>query len=510
MKRTTILLSLALVLALSFGAAAQFRLSGYAEFDAGIYQPWNATEGEHEGLEFFGEARRRALLQLSASGSSGNLRLVLSFGNTENGHNTNWISWKGDDAYNPGGTNVSLNLNSARIEATGALWKGGQSLTMVAGRHSINYSQWVASSASRRPGADDVDTTTQLPLMNSVEIRGLNVGPFTVSAAHGYKWAHGVWGQDEPTFLTASGKLGDLDATVTAAYRQEISNAGANAERDMYLDAAAELKIAPVAGLDLAGTVAVDTQGQGRMGDEFAEPEAKLAFNVDAKITSIPGINLNGSTWMAQEGFAPRYAQWAPKADERYYIPFTPNRQGFKVAADTTQSGVTLKGGFEMDRNVTGADYAKDVITAGASTKIEGFDVSADVTLKEENDVNSHKTVVGVGTALSSFNVKYTGTIENKNTEDPNTDTTMKNEVVVTTTQDLFFADKVAFNAAVIYDTAKADGKELDYGIDAKWKAPNGIDFVVGYATYNKSGDHFVNKKNPDGFYVRATARVNF
>lgn len=506
MKKSTILLSLALVLVLSFGAAAQFKLSGQVNFDAYLRQKWNAAEEKHEGLEFWAQGRRYARLDMSASGQSGNLKLILTLGNSQAGRHQNdaaaWIPWT-DDVYNPGNANVQIKLNSARIEATGALWKGGDSVTAVFGRYNVGYSPWVAHSTVRN-GNDDL--AGRDALRNAVEVRGLTVGPLNLKFVHGFAPAD-TWGQDEPTFIQADGNLGGITTKMVAVNRQ-VMGAGI-ADRPTVWDMAAELSTKPADGLDLSGTIAVDGQGQGRNGGPVDDISPKFAFKADATVTTVPNLKLTGSAWMAQNDFAPRYAQW--NKDWKDYTgtqvgnhtAFQTNRQGFKVGAETTQSGVTLTGSYQATTNVDDAtpEWNESVLGAGVSTTIEGFNLGADVTLTTRIDdapkTESTKTVLKASTKLSDVDVAYTGTLE--------TDKDMKNEVEAKVTKDLFFADGVAFNGKVILQ-----GEDLDYGVDASWRAPNGLNFVVGYATYNKSGDLWVHQKNPDGFYIRTHAQVNF
>lgn len=510
MKRITVLLSLVLVLALSMGAMAQFKLSGQVGFDAYLRQKWDDTEEEHGDLEFWAQGRSYARLAMSGSGQSGSLKLILGFGNNQAGRHQNdtnveaWIPWTGEPFKKS--EDVAIKLDSAKIEATGALWKGGDSLTAIFGRHNTGYSSWVGHSRVRNTS----NTTHRDAFRNSVEVKGLKLGPLTVSAAHGYSQVAG----EEPSFIHASGNFGGIDTKVTAVNRQVIG-----ALDDTVWDMAAELKMKPMADLDLSGAIALDGQGQGVSGNIGTEIAPKIAFQADAKLTSIPSVTLTGSAWMAENGFAPRYAQW--DKDWKDYtdtkvgrpVAFQTNRQGFKVGAETTQSGVKLTGSFANETNVDKDNtdkWAETIIGAGASTSIEGFDLGADVTLTDRDDADVEmdeiKTVLSVGTKLADVNVKYTGTIENKKKNDAGTETEtdkFENKVTANVAYDLFFADNVKFDAAVIHTTETGEEDKLDYGVDASWKAPNGLNFVVGYATYNKSGDRWVHKKNPDGFYIR-------
>jgi len=490
-------LSLLLVLVLSFGAAAQLKLSGLAEFHFGLRQKKDGSD--LKGLEFFGKGRRNIDLTFTApSGSAGNLRLTLSLGRAARsgaaGAN-DFFDWT-TDAYNPGAANAQLNLTSARISGTGALWKGGPPLTVTAGRYNAGYSPWVAHTVGRR--GDENENATAF--LNSVEVKGLNVGPFAISAIHGHSVSYSAWGQDEPTYLHASGTVGGISTKLTAVDREVI---GKNiADRDRVWDFAAELGMKPMADLSVDAVVAMDGQGQGADGIQAAEVAPKLAVRADAKYTGIAATTIDASVWRTEDLFAPRYAQWS-KNDGGFYTKFDVNRQGVKVGASTTQAGVDLKGSYELVSEVSGANYDKSVITAGVGTKVDIFTVSADVTLTDENSAKSTKTVLKASTKLADVDLAYTGEI-NKAGTNPST---MKNTISATTKQNLFFADNVTLNATVINET----DKDLLYGADAKWTAPIGLDIAVGYANYKKSPRNYVHgHQQKDGFYVTASKLITF
>lgn len=525
MKRLSILLSLMLVLALSAGAAAQFTLSGFVQMDATLRQKKVDTDDNglpvYDGWEFYGQSRQHVRLTLGTRTSqSGTLKLVLGFGNNDQGSTSanTWYSWA-SDGNNPAAKAVNLDLNSARIEATGPLWKEGQSLTTVLGRFTPNYSPWVASSSAKNPTKNE----TQNMGYNGVEIRTLQLGPLGVRAYYGIAYNNGDFGQDRVFAVDVAGKLAGVDAQVTAVNREVVEKNAA--ERERVWDIAAVLSTKPVDGVELSGVVVVDGQGQGTAGDVLPDVKPKLGMKAEVKVTTIPNVTLTGSAYKYDLGFAPRYAQWA-KGSGGYYTQFTTNRQGYKVGAETTQAGVTFDGSYANETDADGTAYEKQVIEAGAKTTIEGFDLSARVTLTEETGkANATETTFSIGKAISNVNLKYTGTLLNEEGADK---TKAKHQISADTTVNLFFADNVKLSATVIHnsitDPSKGSNKDKDeniildkdgnviplYGIDASWKAPNGIDIVVGYANYNKSGNNFVHEKEPDGFYIRATTQVNF
>lgn len=517
MKRTTILvLSLVFVLVFSMAAFAQINtnITGLLELDVTYREKITSDpddDPDEREYELYVRGRRRFTVSMSTGGRSGNLRAVVGLNATNIGSNDTWVDWTNSNMF--GGTlsgAINLSLNNARFEATGPWWEGGPSLLTRAGRFRVSYSDWVAGATNRTYenwNRHNVHDMTR----NAIEVRNIPVGPMTVHAFMGISDARGNFGQDRPSGFHAAGNVAGLDLKVTAINREKLTEVAADRTKETRVwDVAVEASAKPISGVSLSGVFAMDGQGEGYIGaGKFVGPSADerpaFAYRVDATVETIPNLKLTGSYYLIEERFAPRYANWNNSSswepeigDDGYrFTAFEVDRTGFKVGAETTQAGVKLNGSFLSESNVSGADYSRTLITAGASTKIENFDLGVDVALDNVDDEQTTKTVVTAGTSFGGVNVKYTGTIE--------TDEDMENKIEVDTTRDLIVLKNVKLSGAVIQK-----GEDLDYGADATWTAPNGVTMVVGYATYNKSGDDWVRGTLRDGFYLRWHARLTW
>jgi hypothetical protein len=508
MKKFTILLSLALVAMLSSVGFAQLNTDITGSFETEIVY--------NDGLSASG------VVKAELKATTGNDRVVIALGTV--------ASVTGDDSFladpfNPAASNLVLNITNAKVILNGAWFEGGPEVTTTIGRHNVSYSPWVASHQSRtfnQPGVMSSGNPGHSTLgRNGIEVSGLDLGPLSLSVYHGWSapnesasygpdptyvsagpfdpapeiflgWNY-RYGQDNPTAFRVQGDLAVLGLDVVVVRRQELVDIPTGAEnsphadRDHVMDFSITGTVAPSDGVDVKAVVAQDGQN------------STSAYRVDVELTTIPDITLDAAIFSAAEDFMPRYAQWTRNnnINNQRYTAFWIDQQGrahsgFSIGGKTTQSDVELYGSYE---SVNRSDNANRTVTkGGASTSVQNFDVSVDVTLTNAfvTNASTTKTEVGVGTDLAAVRVDYKGTIE--------TGADVKNEITASTTQNLVFASAVKIQGKVVLQ-----GTDTKTAADAGWTAPNGIDLNVGWGS--ESG---VIADNLEGFYAKAGYSVSW
>lgn len=479
MRKSTILLSLALVLVLSMStfAALSTDIKGFVEMDL-TYAKADGTDPDSDYV-LKSRARGQATLSMS-SGSSGNPKVTITMSGGETPDKDTWIDF--ENALEKDQKGMPFKITGMKLEATGALWKDGPELKTVIGTHTANWNKYTAWQLGR----------------NSIEVSGLSVGPIAVRGIYSYTNASSGYNK-VAGYTGALHASGNLDIVSLNAY---VTNFGASQtdSDNRYTNFTVDATANPAAGLSLSGVFSYD-----------AEHEAS-AYKAEAKLTTIPNLTLTGLIRVAEEDYDPAHTD--KRKDHRVWWE---DEKVYRVGASTEQAGVKLDGSFQLENKFSDEDYRKTIVEGSASTTIEGFAVGATVTLTNEKDAteetNTTKTVLDakttLPTAFADVTLTYKGTIE--------TDREMRNELGASTKVDLFFADGVAIDAKVIFDKnadrPKTEPEELSYGIDFKWTPPLGIDLTVGYANYNKSGKDWVHpdvEEAADGFYIRAHKRISF
>ena len=163
MKKSTILLSLALLLALSAGAFAALstNITGWVETDI-VYKKDDPIETPDN--PFYLQARMRGRVQLTmGSTNNANPKVTISMATAAN--ETAWINLKDALTRN---TTMPFNITGIQMVATGAWWKGGPELTTSIGSFNRNWSHYGAYRLGR----------------NIIEVDGLSVGPVKVTGLY--------------------------------------------------------------------------------------------------------------------------------------------------------------------------------------------------------------------------------------------------------------------------------------------------------------------------------------
>lgn len=467
MKKSTILLSLALLLALSAGAFAALstNITGWVETDI-VYKKDDPIETPDDN-PFYLQARMRGRVQLTmGSTNNANPKVTISMATAEN--ETKWINLK--DALEREGS-MPFKITGIQMVATGAWWKGGPELTTSIGSFNRNWSHYGAYRLGR----------------NIIEVDGLSVGPVKVTGLYAYTENQTRYNKTAGNTFALRGS-GTIDPVQFNAY---FVNYGPQTDADArYNQFAVDAKVTPVSGVDLSGVFGYEEKNKG------------ITYKAEAKVTTIPNLTLTGLVRATDDKYNPAHTE--THDDHRVWWQ---DEMLLRVGAETTQAGVKLNGSVERKTDYAGKDPTNK-FTVGASTTISGvgdaglnLGGSVELTRRPDN-TSSMKTVIDASTAISNVNVTYKGTIE--------TDKEMINDVTVKTTVNLFFADNVTLEGRVIFDENQSkDHHKLRYGARANWRLPNGLDIWVGYANWNMSGKDWVNGEGDDGFYIRLHRRMN-
>lgn len=482
MKKSTILLSLALLLALSAGAFAALStdITGWVETDI-VYKKNDPIKTPNN--PFYLEARMRGRVQLTmGSTNDANPKVTISMETAAN--ETDWINFenalerkkrKEDDDEQEQEVSMPFKITGIQMVATGAWWKGGPELTTSIGSFNRNWSHYGAYRLGR----------------NIIEVDGLSVGPVKVTVLYAYTEEDE---EEESRYNKTAGNTfalrgsGTIDPVQFNAY---FVNYGPQTNADArYNQFAVDAKVTPASGVDLSGVFGYEEKNKG------------ITYKAEAKVTTIPNLTLTGLVRATDDKYNPAHTE--RHDDHRVWWK---DEMLLRVGAETTQAGVKLNGSVERKTNYAGKNPTNK-FTVGASTTISGvgdagLNLGGSVELtRYPNNTSSTTTVIDASTAISNVNVTYKGTIE--------TDKEMINDVTVKTTVNLFFADNVTLEGRVIFDENQSkDHHKLRYGARAYWRLPNGLDIWVGYANWNMSGKDWVNKTGDDGFYIRLHRRMN-
>lgn len=466
MKKLALALSLALVFALSVSSFAAFvaDIKGTVRTDITFRKEDPADPDSPFKLYAASEPYFTIALSGGSGGSGVKAFLGLSPSSWGAGTNDNgWIDWT--SALTGTSDSLKVGFNSARLEATGAWWKGGPELTTILGTREASWNIYTAHKVGR----------------NGIEISGLTLGPVNVK---------GYYGWPSTTNRTAAVVHANakIDVLTLDAY---LTNWGAPADSDSRVnDFTVVASATPVSGVTLNGVFSHDGEAKAS------------AYKATAKLTTIPNLTLDGLVQFTEPKYGPEYSN--PDGGKNY----KEKEQIMQVSATTTQSGVTLNGTYRLDKEYEKADWSKTTLKGSAETTIEGYKVKASLeSVKATDDAKAkNTTTIELGKTIANVTVNYTGKIV--------TDEKMENTVTANTKIDTPFADGVALNGIF-----KEKAGDMRYGADAQWTAPNGITVNVGYANFNWRAkdlgkDAYVNmpedSDKPNGFFIRLYSSVSF
>lgn len=460
MKKLSMLLSLVMVLALAAPAFAGINTDISGSLSADL-----RYDGQ-DGLT--AEAETKASVKMSAGSEDGNIKAVVNLGTTTTNPKG---AFGGNSSPFIGTKDIALNITSAWIETTGAWIKGGPAVTTKIGSLAPSYNNWVADLSN--------DTYKRV---DAVEVSGLDLGAVSLTGLLG-------WYDNDTTAATDTHKL----SAISASGGLDVVDLGFVyvSEKDAA-DAVVSTDYAVTAGVSPVDGVSVDAT--------FASHGASTttAYKVGGELSTIPDVTLSASTWSAAAGFDPAWANHKDDDLTKETTAFTADQKGYKVAAETTQSGVDLGASYESTTDAAGGN-AKTTTIVSAGTTVSETELSGKVTMETGADT---KIEVSASRSFGNVNGSYKLTSQGAN---------MDHEIAADTTVNTPLADETKLAGKVILD-----GSDTNFGFDATWAAPNGINLGIGYANYDREddwpGDYDVtgDANGADGFTVHAGIDVSF
>lgn len=458
MRKLAVLTSLVMVLALALPAAAQIETKFSGKLQTDLY--WD----EHRGLWAWGDLETK--LEMSY-GTEGAIRAVLGLGATEPKDENDFGAPSSPLAPSKP---IELKIEEAYIQADGAWIEGLPSVTTKLGRFDTNYSDWVGKIGKR----------------DGFELSNINLGPVSIATMYAwvnesplssdYLFRRDPFNEDEdwindylkrhhlvdPTdddsgrdwrIVAVKGE-GDLDVVNLSGVYVRTYN---NDDTDAYFnDYAITASVAPIEGLKLNATFA-GTDYTGFIGPELGD-EKGTAFKVGAELSTIPNLTLSASVWASDAEFNPIYTKLDDKKPTEFPGWDKPNeRKGVEVKADTTQGG---------------------------------FDLGATVKRTSDADDNNEATSYEVRVSRD-----FNGIIGSYKFEDSTAaDKYQIHTVSVETTVDTPIAKAVNLKGTVRHHEVD----ELQYAADIVWRAPNGFNVGLHYASWDREDDW-----GPEGWDAR-------
>ncbi|MEW6228756.1 MAG: hypothetical protein AB1700_11845, partial [Bacillota bacterium] len=379
-----------------------------------------------------------------------------------------------------------LKIEKAYLETTGPFLTGGQAVTTRFGDLAINYSPYIAH-ISETDG-----------VIEGAQVSGVRFG--SVELAGFYGWSDPVATAVSPP----SPRVVDRGIFAKANI-QGIGFEGAalKAGDDVALVGGAQF--APMPGVDVAGTAAWDGANQA----SAVKAEAGIGA-----VPGLPGVSAKLGYRNFDPKFDPIYRDDSQDGDgnDINVVDLNAGKRGVNGEVATTIMGVALVGNADWheqrdsNRNPVGK---RTTVGATATTKYEGFDIK-----------------VGAKTVWSSVNAGYT-ILDRTETADPEKETTVTlglgydipvGPMVIDTEYDLTMSNLKStvheLAASTSFDTPMLSGVGLSGNLkwaegqstylgQAKYNAPNGIEFV---ASYNKG----YTTERAEGFALTAGMKVEF
>lgn len=309
-----------------------------------------------------------------------------------------------------------------------------------------------------RFGINYSEWVAELGNRDAVELSNIDLGP--VDLAFAYAWVNHNPATQDDVRLTAIKASGNLDVV-------ELSGAvvlAANKDDDSknHTDYAVSAKATPAEGITLSADFASDGANDA------------TGFKVGGELSTIPNLKIGVSMWSMADAFNPTFA----KRDDGKTTAFPDindkknERKGFEVKADTSQAGFDLGVTF---RNTSDAN--------------------------DGNKANSYEF-----RASRDFNgIKASYKFEDGDSKDS------LHTITAETTVDTPIASGVNLKGTI----RLPENADLQFGADATWKAPNGINLGLHYANYDRGDgwggrDIAAGTKEPDGFVVRASYELSW
>ncbi|MGE5572190.1 MAG: hypothetical protein ACM3ZU_04105 [Bacteroidota bacterium] len=389
---------------------------------------------------------------------------------------------------------AQLTIEKAYLETTGPFLTGGQDVTTRFGDLAIDYSPYIAHLSA----TDGV--------IEGAQVSGVRVGPVELGAFYG--WASREVAENQQERFASRGIAAKADI-------QGISIEGAAVKTDSDIALAGSAQFAPVPGVDLTGAAAWDGA------NEASAVKAEAGIG---EIPMLPGVSAKLGFRNFDPKFNPLYRDDSKDEDgnDINIVDLNAGKRGVNGEVATTISGVNLVGiadwheQRDANRELVGE---RKTVGATAATQYAGLDIEAGVktmwsTVGRSYDILDHtgdKAVKADAPKETTVNLGLGCDIPvGPMVVDTQYDLTMSS--IKSTVHELAAAttfDAPMLSGIGLSGNAKwANGQMACIG-KAEYTAPNGIQFIGSYASYDK--DNFEGfTTRPNGFCLTVGMKVEF
>ena len=409
MKRIALVIAVAMVFAATVPALAGPALSTSGSVDTRLrYEPGSGLTSESEvkfGVGLSSEAGdEKARLHMEFAPI--NLSAQDSFGNLT-----------------PFGGNVSLVLDRVYLQTTGALYRGGQDVTLTLGDMDVVYSPWVAE-------VMDVE---------GVKVDGIRFGDTEIRGFH-------IWdGSDKVIGANTDVSIAGVDLSGSIVKRLSDDN----------LAYSGVARLNPFDNVSVEGLLAVDAANNAR------------AIKVDTTVGTFDNYTIKGGYRSIDSAFGPAYQSAHSGSDPVKHAGQT----GYNLEVGTTIDSFDITG--ILDRYDKDADQMR-TLGVRVGTEVQGTTIGVDHDITTDLVANTSSTATKV-TAQRDFALAG-NTVAGKYTY--SSTAAMQHSIEASTKLDIAVLEDVALAAKVETDGSIGN---LNYNVRADYGAPNGMTFGAEY-----------------------------
>lgn len=435
MRRLTLILSLATLMALLVSAAAfaaNISVSSVIGFRTVFGE---SSKSDLDAYEF--KAQRRLYSSMYFRGSKGPVSATVRYYIQSLRGSSATDGWVDLDSSNWGSLSLAnSDLVDAYLDFKGEIIPGLPGGTLRIGRFSTNQNGWIADFSRR----------------NAVMLSGVKLGPATLTFYQAMKGTN-----TRATMVKATGKIDIVDLTAVYVGHSNLAS-DTTKKNEARTDLLFGATVTP--NRDMKITAEVATNGK----EASLDQDPAMAWKVSGELNSIPNFKLRASTWSTDTDFRPDHFARLSVENLRARTIETGGARpgsmwgdpwmetGFSVGVTTTQVGlpfdVDVKIGTIFESNVPGSGngaYAgEEMIVASVGTTVAQIKTNATVTMIGDHDpvidlVGERSVRVG----LLNGNVNLRGIV-------------------------------------------RLIDEDTNFAADAIWDAPNGLKLGLHYANYDR------------------------
>lgn len=438
MKKMSVALAAALVVAVAAPAAAGVKLDGSLENKV-IWRQNNWTTGEAKGFS-----------------ANSNLKLNVGF-NAGGGDKVKAVlelaPWSADltHPFGPGSigslTTSAVGISKAYIETNGAFWNGGAAVTTRLGALDVAHSEYV-STLSR----------------DGLNVEGVKIGPATLGAFMAWDGAD----------IDENGSIADNERWQARGLRAQAAISGVSLDTAVVkaldeTDFSVAGKMSPMKGAEVSAVF-----GALRNTDENAR-----MLRLEGSTKPMANVTLVAGYRRVDSNFEPIYVKrtfddLGNRTD--WVAAHRGDMGGFNVGIQTTQQGVNLSANYDDPRNTA----KHPVATMAADTTYAGFKLNASNKLEKlEGKFTRTETVLGAEKTFKLSGMDVTGSY--KATIPGAGD--LKHEIGAKTTLNVI----PQLQGLALDGSVTMQGEGRTYGMNAVYTAPNGITLGAHYDNVKKA-----------------------